>query len=91
MSSKNFYYVFKCKKEDCAVFEQFKSPIEAIDPITGDCILDNQKKYRYKCSRCQTLNTVDFKNVCNRGLMNLVYQLYMNRNMGYKDEKLYLK
>ena len=92
MSLKIIDYMLKCKRGDCTYFKKFQFPIEAFDPMLGDCILNNQEIYRCKCTRCQTQNMVDFDKVCNREMINLAYYLYSDRDMGYKrGGKRYLK
>ena len=38
----------------------------------------------------KTVNTIDFNKACDRGIMNLVYQKIMNKNMGIKESRNYI-
>ena len=77
-------YSRKCDRGDCTCHKKSNFSIELFDAITSQCILENQEEFTYKCFHCKTVNTIDFNKVFNKGIMNLVYQKIMNKNMGIK-------
>ena len=78
-------YSRKCDRGDCTCHKKSNFSIELFDTITSQCILENQEEFTYKCFHCKTVNTIDFSKVFNKGIMNLVYQKIMNKNMGIKE------
>ena len=63
-------YSRKCDKGDCTCRKKFRFSIELFDAIKGDGILEKQEEFACKCFRCETVNTIDFNEVCNKGIMN---------------------
>ena len=80
-------YSRKCDRVDCTVRKKFKFSIELFDAITGECILENQEVFTDKYFCCKTVNTIDFNKVCNRGIINFIYQKIRNKNMGMKEPR----
>ena len=75
----------RCNRGDCTYYKKSKFSIELFDAITGECILENREHFTYKCFRCKTINTINFRKVCNKGMMNLIYQKIMNKSIGIKE------
>ena len=68
---------------DCTCRKKFKFSIELFDAITGECILNQE--FTPKSFRCKTVNTIYFKKINSRGIMSLVCQKIMNKNMKIKE------
>ena len=69
------------------MLQKFEFSIELFDTITGKWILENRKEFTYKCFSCKTINTINFNEACNKGMMNFIYQKIMNKNMRIKQSK----
>ena len=67
--------------------QKIKFSIELFATITGECILDNREDFTYKCFHCKTINTINFNKVCKKGMMNLICQKIMNKNVGIKKSR----
>ena len=80
-------YSHKCNRGDFICYKKFEFSIELFDTIIGKCILENREEFTYKCFSCKTINTINFNEVCNKGMMNFVYQKIMNKNMRIKQSK----
>ena len=78
-------YSRKCDRGDCTCHKKSNFTIELFDAITSQYILENQEEFTYKCFHCKKVNTIDFNKVFNKGIMNLVYQKIMNKNMEIKE------
>ena len=78
-------YTRKCNRGDWARRKTFKFAIEVFDPITGECMLENQKEFNDIFVRFKKKSTVDLTKVCNRGMMNPFYQETMNKMMEIKN------
>ena len=87
MKVKFIEYNRKSDRDDCTRYKTFKFAVEVFDPITGECMLENQEKFNYISVCCKTKNTVDFAKVCNRRIMNLFFQKTMNKMMGIKESR----
>ena len=72
---------------DCTCYKKFKFSIELFDTITSECILENRKDFTNKCFCGKTINTINFNKVGDKGMMNLIYQKIMNKNMGIKESR----
>ena len=68
---------------DCTCHKKFKFSIELFDAIMGECILNQE--FTPKSFRCKTVNTIYFKKINSRGIMSLVCQKIMNKNMKIKE------
>ena len=80
-------YSHKFNRGDCTCNEKFKFSIKLFGTITGECILENRKDFTYKCFCCKTINTINFNKVCDKAMMNLIYQKIMSKNMGIKESR----
>ena len=68
---------------DCTCHKKFKFSIELFDAIAGEFILNQE--FTPKSFRCKTVNTIYFKKINSRGIMSLVCQKIMNKNMKIKE------
>ena len=68
---------------DCTCHKKFIFSIELFDAITGECILNQE--FTPKSFRCKTVNTIYLKKINSRGIMSLVCQKIMNKNMKIKE------
>ena len=80
-------YSPKCNRGGCTCYKKFKFSIELFDTITGECILENRKDFTNKCFCGKAINTINFNKVGDKGMMNLIYQKIMNKNMGIKESR----
>ena len=80
-------YSPKYNRGDCTCYKKFKFSIELFDTITSECILENRKDFTNKCFCGKTINTINFNKVGDKGMMNLIYQKIMNKNMGIKESR----
>ena len=69
------------------MLQKIQISIELFDAITGECILENPEDCTYKGFPCKTINTMNFNKVCNTGIINLIYQKTLNKNMGIKESR----
>ena len=78
-------YSRKCNRGNYTCYKNFKFSIQLFDAITGEYILENREDFACKCFRCKTINTINFNKVCNKGIMNLIYQKIVYKNMGINE------